>query len=218
MRSMAMTFPVRSEIAGQALQTTSRELGERGVFVYCVELPTLHAAAKLTLYLPTGPLDVPATVRSVEGKPPGFWADFNDRSDATRGLILKALASNFEQVETPAGGVAKFDPTKPAAGRNRRSSPRFRVRLPLRLDGRETVTTDVSATGLSALEEVLAPEGTLMRVALQLPDEQPAAELIGVVIRREEGPERGLALQFAGADDSFRARLDKYLAGKPVQP
>ena len=61
MRSMAMAFPVRCEIGGQTRQTTSRELGERGVFIYCAELPALHAAARLTLYLPNGPLEVPAT-------------------------------------------------------------------------------------------------------------------------------------------------------------
>src|SRR4051794_5547275 len=170
MRSMAMAFPVRCEIGGQARQTTSRELGERGVFIYCVELPTLLAAVKLTLYLPGGPLEVAATVRSVEGQPPGFWADFGEKDEATRARILRALASNFEQVETPAGGVARFDPTKPAAGRNRRAVPRSRERIPLRLDGFGTFTTDLSATGLFAAAESLPAEGTLARFALDLPD------------------------------------------------
>jgi hypothetical protein len=218
MRSMAMAFPVRTEIAGQASQTTSRELGERGVFVYCAELPPLRAVAKLTLYLPGGPLEVPGTVRSVEGQPPGFWADFDDQTDATHARILLALASSFEQVETPAGGVAKFDPTKPAAGRNRRAAQRSRERIRLRLDDRETVTTDLSATGLFALAEDPPEEGALARVALHLPDGQPAAELIAVVIRRAYSPERGVALQFAAAPDSFRARLDLYLAAKSGQP
>src|SRR5438105_2800542 len=212
MRSMAMAFPVRSEIAGQARQTTSRELGERGVFVYCAELPPLHAVARLKLYLPGGPLEVPATVRSVEGQPPGFWADFDDQTDATHAQIRRALASNFEQVETPAGGVAKFDPTKPAAGRNRRAVPRSRERIPMRLDGVGTFTADLSATGLFAVTEALPAEGALARIALDLPDGQPATEVIAVVIRRAQSPERGVALQFVAADDPFRERLDRYLA------
>src|SRR5256885_2789042 len=176
MRSMAMAFPVRCEIAGQPRQTTSRELGERGVFIYCAELPQLHAAARLTLYLPAGPLDVLATVRSLEGQPPGFWADFDNPDDTNRARILHALASNFEQVETPAGGVAKFDPTKPAAGRNRRAVPRSRERIPMRLDGFGTFTTDLSATGLFVVAEKLPAEGAMGRIALDLPDGAPPAE------------------------------------------
>jgi hypothetical protein len=211
---MAMAVPVRCEIGGRARQTTSRELGERGVFVYCAMLPELHAAARLTLYLPGGPLEVAATVRTVEGQPPGFWADFGEQTDAVHAQILRALASTFEQVETPAGGVAKFDPTRPAAGRNRRAVARSRERLPMRLDGVGTFTMDLGAAGLFAITESLPAEGSLMRVELDLPDAQPAAQATAVVIRRAQFPERGVALQLVDADDSFRARVDRYLSGR----
>jgi hypothetical protein len=216
MRSMAMAFPVRSEIAGTAVQTTSRELGEGGVFVYSADLPALRATANLTLYIPGGPLEVATTVRSIEGKPPGFWADFLTKTSETRERVLRALASNFEQVETPAGGVAKFDPTKPAAGRNRRAVPRSQEKLPLTVEGRACATADLSAAGLYAVTQEQFDEGTLVRMTLQLPDQQPPAGFIAVVVRRSEHPEHGIAVQFAAADDSFRARLDAYLAVKGV--
>src|SRR5258705_10819744 len=110
MRSMTIAFPVRCEMAGQIVQTTSRELGEKGIFVFSAELPARRAAAKLRLYFPTGPLDLTATVRSVAGQPPGFWADFDSQDPQIHARILSELAATFEQVVTPAFGVGKFDP------------------------------------------------------------------------------------------------------------
>ena len=75
-----------------------------------------------------------------------------------------------------------------------------------------TFTADLSATGLFAVTEALPAEGALAPIALDLPDGQPATEVIAVVIRRAQSPERGVALQFVAADDPFRERLDRYLA------
>jgi len=208
MRSMMMAFPVRFEIAGTAMQSSSRELGERGIFVYCANLPAPRTPVKLQLYLPGGTMEAPATVRTISGKPLGFWADFDDPTPDTHKRILKALASSFEQVATPAQGVEKFDPTKPAAARNRRAMHRSRERLAVAVGGVETVTVDLSPTGLFALLEKAPELDSAVPVALELPDGQPRAGVMGIVVRH--GP-NGIAVQFADADDSFRARLDAFL-------
>jgi hypothetical protein len=211
MRSKTIAFPVRCVMAGQVLQTTSRELGERWIFVYCAELPPLRAAVKLTLRLQAGPLELDATVRSVAGQPPGFWADFDSASPEVHARILGELAASFEQVETPAGGVGKFDPTRPAAARNRRTLPRLRERVPVRMDGVETATADVSATGFFVLAGPPPAQDAVVRLAVELPDGKPAAEVLGVVVRRTE---EGAAVQIVRADDEFRARFDAWLEGR----
>ncbi|HEX9578033.1 MAG TPA: PilZ domain-containing protein [Myxococcales bacterium] len=213
MRSRTIAFPVRAEIEGKALQTTSRELGAQWIFVYCAQLPPLHAPVKLRLYLTAGPVELKATVRSVAGQPPGFWADFESPSPEVRARIMGELAATFEQIETPASGAGKFDPTVTGVARNRRALPRLRQRLRVRLDGLETFTADVSETGFFVLADPPPAQDSVVRLALELPDQQPPAEIICVVVRCREGGPPGAALQIVHADDAFRARFNAWLQG-----
>jgi hypothetical protein len=58
------------------------------------------------------------------------------------------------------------------------------------------------------------PVGTLLSVALELPDdERPTPVQVKVVHARalSPSPERGVGMQFVGADEAFRVRLERYL-------
>ena len=61
--------------------------------------------------------------------------------------------------------------------------------------------------------QVLQPS-TLVQVIVELPDGQPPAEVQGIVLHRVApgtAAKAGAGVQFIGADDAFRARLDAYL-------
>jgi len=60
------------------------------------------------------------------------------------------------------------------------------------------------------------PLNHVVRVTLELPDGKPPVEVQGIVLHRllpGSAQPSGAGVQFTGADDAFRARLDAYLEG-----
>lgn len=204
-----MAFPVRFAARGQAVQTTARELGEDGIEVLCVEPPQPGERVSLRLYLPALPArDLAAEVTQAGAD--RFHARFVELApDMQRALeqAVKAGAWNAQVEAEPLPG-----------GENRRALPRyldrFRLTLSMGQHRSQREALNVSASGLfietdgpPALEEIV-------QVVLELPDGQPPAEAQAIVVRRVvpgEAQAPGAAVQFIGADDAFRARLDAFL-------
>ncbi len=205
----AMAFPVRFVAAGQTVQTTSRDLDEATVFVRCVRPPSPGERVVLRLYLPlaSSPESIQAEVVESDGE--GFRGRVVAVSEELRHQIRTALLtapSPKARVPTPRGGETL------------RFLPRYLDRFPVtvRFDGQELrrEAVNVSASGLffeSAEQPALQQT---VELVLELPDGQTPAAVQAVVLRRvSKGAGRipGVGVQFIGADDAFRARLDAYL-------
>jgi hypothetical protein len=212
----AMAFPVRFVAEGESVQTTTRELDETSVFVRCVEPPAQGEKIVLRLYLPgiAGADSIRAVVRESvpEGRDSGFLAEFVDLTPSVRAQIGKVLA---------AGPGFPASPVEPAlrAGENRRLLPRylnsFYVTVASGADRSRRQTLNLSASGVFIRTELPPEEDAIVQVVLELPDGQPPAEVQGIVLHsvKPGGEETaGAGVQFIGADDTFRTRLDAYLA------
>jgi hypothetical protein len=209
----AMAFPVRFVTKGQSVQTTSRDLDEGSVFVRCVEPPEEGERVVLRLYLPGiaagDPIQAVVRERLAEGREAGFRAVFQDLSSITLGQIRVAL-------ETGAATATAGPEARAHAGENRRLLPRYLDRFHV-LTGQHRERQDalnLSASGLFIETETPPPLDEIVQVILELPDGQPPAEAQAIVLRRvlPGGAEpAGAGVQFIGADDAFRARLDGYL-------
>src|SRR5438105_14778262 len=106
-----IVFPVRFATQNAAVQTTTRELSSRGVFVRCLEPPATGTPIAMKLYLP-GRRDAMQTAAVVcEVAPPGseagFWAEFSGLEDGQRGEIVEVIARRERAaVAKPVGAVA----------------------------------------------------------------------------------------------------------------
>lgn len=211
----AMVFPVRFVTHGQSVQTTSRDLDDDSVFIRCVEPPDEGEHVVLRLYLPglaAGEI-IQAVVRErlLEGRDAGFRAGFEDLTPETLAHIRAALLRG-----TAAGGTVPEAHAR--AGENRRLLPRyldrFRVTLSIGQHRSQREALNLSASGLFIETELPPPMDEIVQIILELPDNKPPAEAQGIVLHRvlPGGAEpAGAGVQFIGADDAFRARLDAYL-------
>ena len=207
----AMAFPVRFVAEGQSVQSTSRELDEDGVFVRCVEPPEVGERVLLRLYLPGVAGGDALEAQVTEASAEGFRARFAPLADETRAHIAAALAAGV------GGEQAPVEPL-PQAGENRRFLPRyldrFRVTLAIGQERAQRETLNLSASGLF-IETDAPPElDQIVQLILELPDGKPPAQVQGIVMRRVlpgQGGAAGAGVQFIGADDEFRDRLDAWL-------
>jgi len=77
-------------------------------------------------------------------------------------------------------------------------------------------TTNISAGGMFVRTERELPVGTLLSVAVELPDDKrPTPVQVKVVHAasprtHSSSSARGLGMQFVGADEAFRGRLERY--------
>jgi hypothetical protein len=210
MRKM-MVFPVRFVAEGQTVQSTSRDLDEESVFVRCVEPPDRGDRVVLRMYLPgiAAGDSIEATV--TEASHEGFRAFFAELSEETRGHIAAALK---------AGSAAEPAPVEPLeqADNERRLLPRyldrFRVTMGMGQHRAQRESLNLSGSGIFIHTDAPPAVDEIVQVILELPDGKPAAEVQGIVLHRVlpgNGAAPGVGVQFIGADDGFRARLDAYL-------
>jgi len=85
-------------------------------------------------------------------------------------------------------------------------------------------TTNISATGMFVRTSKELPVGAVVPVALELPDaDRPVPVQAKVIHVRTPSLSRalqldpGVGVQFVGADDTFRARVDRYIDSIPRQ-
>jgi uncharacterized protein (TIGR02266 family) len=200
----AVVVPVRFVAAGRVIQSTSRELNESCVFIRCVNPPPMNVIVGLKIYLPGAPEAIGATAvvrASVPGGPfSGFRADFADL-DATAAarLVTFLREDGREQL-------------------NRRSARRVpsSIRIGVASDDEfiEQHAANISAGGMFIRMRDPLPLNSVLTLYLELPDGGPAAVVDAQVVRVAQpghDPLSGVGVQFIGADDEFRRRVDAYI-------
>jgi uncharacterized protein (TIGR02266 family) len=220
MDRVRIVFPVRFATRNVAVQTTTRELSNAGVFVRCLEPPPSGTLIAMKLYLPGSVegLDVEGVVREVSdsGDEAGFWADFSAMPPYQRAQIAELLARRARASEAkPIGAVALH----PREDDPRRAFPRhdahFAVRFATVQDFVLEYAANISAGGVFVHTEDPPPLKTVVRVQMELPGGGGLVPARGVVVHRvtpEEAKARGtlsgMGVQFVDSDDKFRERID----------
>jgi uncharacterized protein (TIGR02266 family) len=222
MDRVPIVFPIRFATGDIAVQTTTRELSERGVLVRCLEPPAAHTLISMKLYLPGArePIQVEAVVRdpSTNGEEPGFWAEFVGPGDYQRARIGEVLARRERAGAVPIGAIEVKPQEDP-----RRAFPRYKSRFAVRFatvqDFVLEYAANISAGGVFVHTENPPPLKTVVQVEMELPGSGRAVPARGMVVHRvtkEEAEQRGtlagVGVQFMDADDEFRRRIDAAIA------
>ena len=206
--SLPIVVPVRFSGGGITMQTTSSRLGVEGVFVRGIVTPRDGAQVALQITLPeVGALDARGTVTErvapgVKGKEAGFFVRFDTLAEGARELLEELV-----KARSAPGGLAKRSFTRVPA--------HFQVRWPSARDFLITYSENISAGGIFVVTVDPPPLKEVVELSLQLPDNDLPAKTRAEVIQRitkdqaiEQGRMAGAGLQFVGADDEFRRRLD----------
>lgn len=213
METMPLVVPLRFAGGGLSMQTTTSRLGARGAFVRCVVSPKEGARITLELQAPGAPrsINLPGVVSErilpgSKGKEMGFWVEF-DQVDADSQKILESILAKFV--------VPKGSPqTVP-----RRAMPRAPARIEVRWSTpREFLVAyseNISEGGLFIATKTPPALREVVELFLHLPDGHAAAKTMAEVVQcvspeQAEATNRpaGVGLQFVGADDDFRRRLE----------
>jgi uncharacterized protein (TIGR02266 family) len=100
-----MVLPVRFSVETRAVQTTTRELSEEGVFVRCLEPPGVGAQVILKIYLPgfSAAAEFVGLVREADATPAsaGFWADFVSASHDAHERLVQVLRPDPAPKKSP---------------------------------------------------------------------------------------------------------------------
>ena len=217
-----LVLPVRFTAQGEAVQTTTRELDLTGAFIRCVDAPPVGSEVLLELQLPG---DEPALIgarvesRSTDPGDAGFFGRFLEPDGAFTFRVRQALSG---KKPSPASLASVNSGSDAGIGRNRRTNTRYLDKLVVKLGGRGMVpgvfALDLSSTGLFVLMPNPPEVDSVMQLELEFPDGKPAAEVLGLVVRRITPPEGakigkvpGAGLVFVGGGDEFRKRYDAYL-------
>ena len=222
MERIPLVLPVRFAAGDTAVQTTTRELSDRGVLVRCLEPPPAGTVLEMRFYLPGAKQAVRVTgvVREHStGDEPGFWADFVDLGDGERTQILDVVARReCASASVPIGVIALHPSADP-----RRSFPRFNARFAVRFatvqDFVLEYAANISAGGVFVQTENPPPLNTVVQVEMELPGSSrsvPARAMVVHRVTKEEAKRRGtlagMGVQFMDASDEFRSRIDSAIA------
>jgi uncharacterized protein (TIGR02266 family) len=213
-----IVFPVRFATRNAAVQTTTREVSRTGVFVRCLEPPSMGTVIGMKLYLPGSAeaMEVEGVVREVaaQGAESGFWAEFNGMAPHQRAQIAELIARRDRaSVAKPIGAVAvqPFDDPRRAFPRH---AVRFAVRFATVQDFVLEYAANISAGGVFVQTDNPLPLKTVVRVEMELPGSNELVPARGMVVHRvtaEEAKARGalagMGVQFLDADDNFRDRI-----------
>ncbi|MGZ6126122.1 MAG: TIGR02266 family protein [Myxococcales bacterium] len=217
-----LVFPVRFAAGDTAVQTTTRELSDRGVMVSCLEPPPEGTTLDIRLYLPGArqAVQFAGVVRQhSNGGEPGFWADFIEPGEEQVAQIGEVIARRERAADAvPIGVIALHPHADP-----RRSFPRVNVRFAVRFatvqDFVLEYAANISAGGVFVLTENPPPLKTVVQVELELPGGGGPVQARCMVVHRvtkqdaqQRGGLPGVGVQFMDADDEFRRRIDDSIA------
>ncbi len=224
MERAAIVFPVRFATGELAVQTTTRELSDRGVLVSCLAPPAPGTALEMKLYLPGEgeALHVGAVVRELSpaGQDPGFWAEFVGADEGQLARIGEAIARRQRASEAKPIGAMELHPQHEDP---RRAFPRFKADFAVRFatvqDFVLEYAANISAGGVFVHTEQPPPLKTVVQVELELPGVGPPVPARGLVVHlvskedaEQKGTLPGVGVQFMDADDEFRQRIDAAIA------
>jgi uncharacterized protein (TIGR02266 family) len=205
---MRIVVPVRYAAHDRMAQTTSRELTDSSMLVACERRPRPKEMVALRLYLPDShpPAMVTAKVREEAGE--GFWIDFVD-----------AIFGVAERIQTLVSRCASRKSTEPPSAH--RIMARFPAAIPVSIEGDGKLfaakALNVSSSGVFVGSTQLLDPGSLVAMKMLIGGgDDPVAVQARVVHAVQQGlghswSKPGFGLQFIDGDDSFRARIDRYL-------
>jgi hypothetical protein len=194
MHSQKLVIPVRYMASGAILQTTSTAMSPEAIHVRAERPPKPGLFVGLKLYFDGGEEIARGGVVSwvTAGANCGFWARFNEE-DATKERV-NALLARYR-------------------ANNDRGCRRFHTNMAatIRKEGRVSrgTITNISQSGAFMKLAMLPPLGTVVDLDVTLPGQSVPDHVQAFVVH--VAPNRGVGLQFIGASDVFRARLDEYL-------
>ncbi len=223
MKRTPIVFPIRFATGNVAVQTTTRELSDRGVLVRCLTAPAAGTALEMKLYLPGArdPLHLAGVVRehAQKDQEPGFWAEFVGAGQAELAQVSELLGRRERAADAkPIGAMALHPQDDP-----RRAFPRYNVRFAVRFatvqDFVLEYAANISAGGVFVHTDDPPPLKTVVQVAMELPggaEPVPARGMIVHRVTKQEAEQRGtlagVGVQFVDADDQFRQRIDAAIA------
>ena len=204
--TVPMVVPVRYSGGGLTMQTTTSRLGKEGVFVRGFVTPKEGTQIKLLLTLPDSPpFEAKGTITErvapgSKGKEAGFWARFDSMNQTGRALIAALMDDR-----NPAGGKRAFERVKTRLQVGWASPKEFLV----------AYSENISRGGIFVATPNPPQLGEFVELLLELPDNATPAKANAEVVQRitveqaaQLGRSPGAGLQFVGADDDFRRRLD----------
>jgi PilZ domain len=200
-----VVIPVRYVAGGRAVQTTSGALSTDLVFVRSMDPPQAGMPVDLKLYFPdTGAVEARAAVagHATSEPDPGFWAEFLTE-EADRRRLADLLAG---QGLSGNRGCQRVTTDLPVTLRDARGTSAGRI-------------TNLSRSGAFIELRTPPPRGSVLHLDLQLPG---AGSLdcvdarVAHVVEPRGDARGGIGVQFTGAKDGFRLRVDEYL-GRALQ-
>jgi len=210
MNGIPIVVPVRFATRGLSLQTTSGWLSLDAVFVRCPEAPSKGTSVALRVSLPGQA--VPERIEGMAGErvprgadgEVGFWARFCELPIASRRRIERFLLGRDAAISSL----------------SRRAFPRVPLRREVLVRVRSNSfiahVQNVSRGGMFVAAPGPASLHELWDVELNLPAAAGTVRTKAEVVQRMSPVEAkdgrvGVGLQFVGADDAFRDRLDNCL-------
>ena len=223
MKRASIVFPIRFATGNVAVQTTTRELSERGVLVRCLTAPPAGTSLEMKLYLPGArdPLHLAGVVRehAQKDQEPGFWAEFVGAGQAELAQVSELLGRRERAADAKPIGAMALHPQDDPRRAFRRYNVRFAVRFATVQDFVLEYAANISAGGVFVHTEDPPPLKTVVQVEMELPggaDPVPARGMIVHRVTKQEAEQRGtlagVGVQFVDADDQFRQRIDAAIA------
>ena len=223
MKRTPIVFPIRFATGNVAVQTTTRELSDRGVLVRCLTAPPAGTALEMKLYLPGArdPLHLAGVVRehAQKDQEPGFWAEFVGAGQAELAQVSELLGRRERAADSKPIGAMALHPQDDPRRAFRRYNVRFAVRFATVQDFVLEYAANISAGGVFVHTEDPPPLKTVVQVEMELPggaDPVPARGMIVHRVTKQEAEQRGtlagVGVQFVDADDQFRQRIDAAIA------
>ena len=188
-------IPVRYSARGEILQTTTTAISEAAVHVRTPRPPAPGMFVGLQLYFPGSVLHRAAMVSYVTaGVNSGFWAEFSEEEggrERIRSLLLRHRDNGDR-------GCQRFHTQLAASIRKPGERP-----LPAEV-------TNISRSGAFLRLDTLPALGSVVDLDVALPGDESREHVHAYVVHI--APRRGVGIQFIGASDIFRTRLDEYLS------
>jgi uncharacterized protein (TIGR02266 family) len=211
--TIPLVVPVRFSGGGLSMQTTTSRISADGVFLRCLLIPKDGAPMTLALSLPGSarPLNATGTVARGDqaGKDHGFWVRFDELPDDVRTFLDVLLRGR---------GVEGTGRPAHSAETNRayaRVPARLRVGWTSAHDFLVAYSENISRGGIFIATDNPPPLREIVDLSVELPDGKPAVKTQAEVVHcvtvdqaRSSGRPAGAGLQFIGATDEFRQRLD----------
>ncbi len=210
------------------MQTTTSRIGAESVFVRSLISPKEGSRVMLSLSLPGSAraLDATGTVAASGVEPArdhGFWVRFDPISEEAR-AFLEVLLHSKGGTPPPRQAQRAADPRADGGRAYARAPARVRVGWKTPREFLVAHSENISRGGIFIASDNPPPLRETLELSLDLPDGKGPVKTHAEVVHRvtpEEarasGRRAGAGLQFVGADDEFRQRLDACVAALLAQ-